>query len=177
MIDIFVGYAGLSISFAIFAALLLWVFIKADNISWGKKLLTVPLVLAYSIVLYYVPVNFMGYASPDILGLKQIIIVESYAVENDAIYFLIIDYNKENIKSFLPRPDDAAISGKPRLYKIVYNSNVHKELIRLREKKARDGRGMLVLSIEKLQGFTGLIPSESPFELIDPAEVLKKTEE
>ena len=177
MFDLFVGYSGLAVSFVIFAVILLWIFIKADNISWKAKLLTIPLVLAYTIILYYIPINFMGHASPNVKGVCQVIILKYFVVEGDAIYFLVLDYNKENIMALLPRPVDAVKTGRPTLYKIKYNSDTHKALIEAQNDKDMLGRGRLVTTLERLQGFNQLFKGKKPFDLMDPANVLKKEPE
>lgn len=173
--DIFVGYTGLAISFVIFAAILLWIFIKADNIGFKKKLLTVPLVLAYSIILYYIPVNFMGYASDDMEDVGMVIVLKTYVIEDDALYFLVIDYNKANVMLFFPRPVDSGKPTAPRLYKVVYNSDLHRKLLDAQARLKTQGRGGMLLDTEMLRGFSdvGLL-GKDPFSLFDPAEILKK---
>lgn len=173
--DILVGYAGLAISFVMFAIILLLVFIKANNISWKTKLVTIPVVLAYSILLYYTPGQFMGYASDNIEGVGQVIVLEYHVVESEALYFLVIDYNKQNINAMIPRPTDATKSTAPRLYKIIYNSEAHKQIIEAWDaRKKSKNRLAVTVNLDRLKGIELLTPAQKPFKLFDPAEMLKK---
>lgn len=178
MFDLFVGYTGLAISFVMFAFIILVIFIRANNISWKSKFVTIPLVLLYSIVLYYTPGQFMGYASGDVEDVGQVIVLHYFVVEDDAIYFMVLDYNKENISMLLPRPVDATKGRSPRLYKIKYNSEIHKALLKAwAQQKKSKGRLGILADFNKLHGIAMLNPGEKAFEMFDPAKVLRKTEE
>jgi hypothetical protein len=174
--DILVGYGGLAISFVIFAVIFLLILIKANNISFKLKFLMVPLVLAYSIVLYSTVQNFLGYPTEKAGYLKEVIVLSFHVDEGDAIYFWVIKYNKENVVDrFFPTPPEAIDSDAPVYVKIKYNSKLHKQLmeaIAKAEASKRDAR--IKMDMNKLRGLQSLRSNESPFDLFDPLDVMRK---
>lgn len=175
--DLFVGYAGLAVAFVIMMSILLAIFIKATNISWKIKFTVIPLVLWYSIALYNVPGNFMGWPTEKITGLNEVFILAYRIEENKAIYFWIIDYDTGNSRVIID-PSGAFtpyIEGTPRLIKIKYNSKIHDALLEaLKKQQAGDGRFGLAMNLNKLRSFLALGDKEPLFELIDPEELLDK---
>jgi len=151
--DIFLGYAGVAVAFTIMMSILLMIFIRANNISWKLKFVLIPFVLWFSVALYHVPSNFMGWPTEKWSIQNEVIILEYHIVEDKAIYFWVIDYNIKNIRSiadprtaFTPYIDDT-----PRAYKVAYNSEIHKQLEENRARLARLGRGTLKMNMETLR--------------------------
>ena len=177
--DIFLGYAGIAIAFAIMMFILLIVFIKANNISWKLKFVLIPFVMWYSVALYHVPGNFMGWPTEKWSVQNEVIILYTHVQEGKAIYFWVIDYNIENVRhlidprqAFFPYVDDT-----PRAYKIEYDSELHKRLLAAKKRLQELGRGAMLMRLEMLSGMSAFDGNVPLFKLFDPAEVLKKAED
>ena len=176
--DIFLGYAGVAVAFVIMMSVLLMIMIKSKDISWKLKLVLVPFVIWYSVALYHVPSNFMGWPTETWSIQNEVIILDWHVEEKKAIYFWVVDYNIKNVRAlidprhaFFPFIDDT-----PRAYKIVYNSDLHKRLVAQHRKMKQMRRGSMTMHLEKLQGFQQFDANEV-FKIFDPAEVLKKNPE
>ena len=76
----------------------------------------------------------------------------------------------------LPRPYDTEVSTAPRLYKVVYNSDLHEELMKAQEELANQGRGAMMMHMDAMHGFNnmGLLGNKKVFELFDPMEEMRK---
>ena len=176
--DLFIGYAGIALTFVIMMTILLMILIKANNISWKLKLLVIPMVLWYSVALYHVPGNFMGWPTEKWQVQNQVIVLDYKIDEEEAIYFWVVDYNLKNVRFFAdprntyyPFVDDT-----PRAYKIVYNSELHKQLVEARNKRKRLGRGSMMMRMDRLQGLSTFGEDNEVFDIFDPAQVLRKAE-
>jgi len=177
--DIFMGYAGVAIAFIIMMFVLLMIFIKANNISWKLKFVLVPLVIWYSVALYHVPPNFMGWPAEKWQIQNEVIILNVHVVEKDAFYFTVVDYNIENIRRIIdPRTFHMPhIDATPRLYVVKYNSKLHEALVEARRRLATLGRGSLTMRRDRLEGFSKFDGKKPLFKLLDPADVLRKDPE
>ena len=176
--DIFLGYAGVAIAFSIMMFVLLMIFIKTNNISWKLKFVLIPLIMWYSVALYHTPANFMGWPAEKWSIQNEVIILSTYTDEDKAIYFWVVDYNIKNVRvlidprqAFYPYIDDT-----PRAYKIVYDSDIHKELIAAKRKMMALGRGNMIMNMGQLDGMSRFNNSMPLFKIFDPAEVLRKTD-
>ena len=177
--DIFIGYAGLVIAWVIMMSILLMIFIKADNISWKLKFITIPLVLWFSVALYNIPGNFMGWPTEKWAVQNEVIILSVKVDEGKAIYFWVVDYNIQNVRVLID-PRNAImpyIDDTPRAYKVKYNSKVHEALVEARRRLATLGRGALTMRRDRLEGFSKFDGKKPLFELLDPADVLRKDPE
>ena len=176
--DIFLGYAGVALAFVIMMFVLLMIMIKANNINWKLKFVLIPFVIWFSVALYHVPSNFMGWPAEKWSIQNEVIILSYHIEEKKAIYFWVIDYNIKNVRAlidprtaFFPYIDDT-----PRAYKIVYNSELHKQLEETRARLARLGRGTLKMNMERLNGMNVFDVNTPLFKIFDPAEALRKIE-
>jgi len=177
MDNIFVGYSSLAISFVMFAFVFLLVFIKANNINLKLKFLMVPLLLCYSIVLYFTVQNFLGYPSKEVKGLGSVFVLSYDIQEDEAIYFWVKSYNRDNILSrYFPNPPEGLNVTAPIYVKIEYNSEIHKKLAEAAA-KAEEENKELKMDGDKLRGFVTFNIDDDPFELFDPMEALRKEPE
>jgi hypothetical protein len=177
--DIFLGYAGVAIAFVIMMFVLLMIMIKANNISWKLKFVLIPFVMWYSVALYHVPQNFMGWPTEKWSIQNEVIILDYYIEEEKAIYFWVVDYNIKNMRALVD-PRQAFypfIDGTPRAYKIVYDSKTHKELVAAKRKLMALGRGSMRMNLDKLDGMSRFDGNTPLFKLFDPAEFLRKATE
>lgn len=174
--DIFLGYAGVAIAFIVMMFVLMMIFIKANNINWKLKFVLIPFVIWYSIALYHVPQNFMGWPAEKWSIQNEVIIISYYIEEKKAIYFWVVDYNIKNVRSlvdprqaFYPFIDDT-----PRVYKITYGSGIHEDLLEARRKMEQLGRGSMSVHMDRLAGMNKFDSNNPMFKIFDPAEALKK---
>jgi hypothetical protein len=177
--DIFLGYAGVAIAFVIMMFVLLMIMIKANNISWKLKFVLIPFVMWYSVALYHVPQNFMGWPTEKWSIQNEVIVLDYYIEEKKAIYFWVVDYNIKNMRALVD-PRQAFypfIDSTPRAYKIVYDSETHKELVEAKRKLMALGRGSMRMNLDKLDGMSRFDGNTPLFKLFDPAEFLKKSTE
>jgi len=176
--DLFVGYAGVALTFVIMMSVFMLILIKSNDINWKLKAVLIPFVLWFSVALYHVPQNFMGWPTEKWSIQHQVIILKTHVVEDDSIYFWVIDYNLDTVRTLVdPRhtfwPTTAAI---PRGYRVKYNSDLHERLVAARKKMKRQGRGSMMMSMDRLQSLSAFNRNEPLFELFDPAEVLRKAD-
>ena len=176
--DLFVGYAGIALTFVIMMSVLLLILIKSNDINWKLKAILIPFVIWFSVALYHVPQNFMGWPTEKWSIQHQVIILKTHVVEDDSIYFWVIDYNLDTVRSLAdPRdafwPTTAAI---PRAYRVKYSSKLYEELVKAKRKLQQQGRGSMMTSMDRLQSLSTFNKNEPLFELFDPAEVLRKAD-
>lgn len=177
--DIFLGYTGVALAFAIIMFVLLMIFIKANNISWKLKFVLIPFVMWYSVALYYVPQNFMGWPADKWSVQNEVIVLNFHIQEKKAIYFLVVDYNFKNLRMMIdPRTlHTPYVDDTPRLYKISYGSELHKRLLEAKRKLQKLGRGGMLMDMDKLAGMSTFNSNTPLFKIFDPADALKKLDD
>lgn len=176
MDNIFIGYASLALSFVAFAFIFLLVLVKANNISYKFKLVMIPLLLCYSIVLYSTIQNFLGYPSTRVEELKSVFILSYSVEEGDAIYLWVKAYNRDNVfHRYFPNPPEGLKISAPIYVKIEYDSELYKKLVEAAARAERENK-QLKTDGDRLMGFRTFSVNENPFELFDPMEVLRKEE-
>jgi hypothetical protein len=177
--DIFLGYAGVAVAFGIMMFVLMMIFIRANNISWKLKLVLIPFIMWYSVALYHIPQNFMGWPAEKWSIQNEVIILSFYIVEKEAFYFTVVDYNFKNLRKMYdartihtPYIDDT-----PRLYKVTYNSDLHKNLLDAKRRLSELGRGGMTMNMDMLPGMSRFDGNSPLFKIFDPADALRKIEE
>jgi hypothetical protein len=169
------GFLGLTLAFLLIAVVLLWFFIKA-KVPVLLKLIVIPLVIWYSLVLLYTPNKLLGWPSPEewpegAMVLK-FIIVEPSPNKPGGFYFWLIDdgYMKRQellkigkiAQSETPgllevlNPKDIfgyKSTNTPRAYIMPYDREFHKMLTKKdKKKKGMRGRGVMRLFRKMLKG-------------------------
>lgn len=183
--DILLGYNGLAVAFIIIAALHLYfiIYSKARVIT---KALIVPLVLWYSLVLFYTPEKLMGWPTPssvpDNSRVLSMMFREPFKGSPGSIYILAIGYtgvNKSNIGEALDPGHVFGYSEKnvARLYRLPYNRVLHKRLKR-GEKKAEESGGFLKIGGIKKRKNKGTEGDGEQLEIeinvVDPKQLMPK---
>ncbi|OGF25269.1 hypothetical protein A2468_02040 [Candidatus Falkowbacteria bacterium RIFOXYC2_FULL_46_15] len=145
--SIWTGYAGIITTFVILGTLLLWLLIKS-KIHIFVKILIVPVVLWYSLVLYYVPEKLLGWPTPDDIpdrsAVFATIIKEPGPSDQGAIYIWLMDIDGRKKTNWANPKNVFEYSEKnaPRSYKLPYSRGLHEELQKGEE--ARE-RGMIIM--------------------------------
>lgn len=186
------GYAGLTTAYILLAAMLLWLFINSRTYLF-LKILIVPLVLWYGIVLYYTPTNLMGWPTaiksveelPGDAFVSGIQIKEpnKKTLEPGAIFITVIKFSDKSEMKFSLNPKEAfTYLGKeePRIYKIPYSKELHKKILEA-QKKQRGRSGSTIKTKKKLKGDKkeGTVGTENSkakemFRIINPIELMPK---
>ncbi len=147
--DTLLGYSGLSIAFIIIIALHLY-FIIYSKVKVITKVIIIPTVLWYSLILFNTPGKLMGWPVPDQLvpensRILSKIIREPFGDDLGAIYLLTVNYSKVEKKSFIQLINLKHIFGYnekyvPRLYELPYSRDLHRRLNEsLKEAKNKGG--------------------------------------
>lgn len=120
---------GIPIAFSLIAILLLW-FIIGSKGHWSIKFIAIPFTLFFSLVIWN-SINYLtGWPCNDPLPEKYLL---HWAVvkENRDIYILVEETNaKDQDLVFLPND----FKKQPRLYRLDYNREIHKQLEESRKK-------------------------------------------
>jgi len=144
--DILASYSGLSLAFAIISALFLY-FIIGSNMKVVVKAVIIPIVIWFTLVLYFTPQKLMGWPTPaeppDGSVIILPIIKEPSGGSKGFIDMLVIVRN-ESKQSLIDQLDAKNVfsyraDNTPRLYRLPYDRNMHKDL--LEAQKAIKKRG------------------------------------
>lgn len=191
-----ISILGLSISFVILAALLLWVCVD-KNVSKVIKALMIAGVLWFGLVLLYTPSNMMGWPiSTTYDGLPDMGVVLSWKViqpningPEAGIYIWMVPKEegapeKSLFEIILLDPRYAfkyTLKDTPRCYKLPYEKEEHRRLSK-KAAKARKLKGALIFkrgprergkSKRQGQGYK----DDSGWKVLDPEEIMKKAQE
>lgn len=148
--DILLGYNGLAVAFIIIAALHLY-FIIYSKAKIVTKALIIPVVLWYSLTLFYIPGKLMGWPTsspiPDNSRVLSMMFREPFKGRPGSIYILAVSYvevNESNISEVLNPKHVFGYSEKnvPRFYRLPYKRELHKRL-QEGEKQAKKKGGFL----------------------------------
>ncbi len=183
--DILSGYSGLAVAFIIVAALHLYfiIYSKAKVIT---KALIVPLVLWYSLVLFYTPEKLMGWPTsssmPDNSRVLSMMFREPFKNSPGSIYILAVGYTEVNKSNIGEALDPSHVFGynernTPRFYKLPYNRELHKRL-KEGEKKAKKTGGFLKIGGRKKNknkdNTVGGEQIEIEIDVVDPKQLMPK---
>ena len=153
--DILLGYSGLLTAFIIIAAIHLY-FIIESKAKVLTKALIIPIVLWFSLVLFYTPEKLMGWPTsqemPNNSMVMSMLIREPYGSSPGAIYILALHdrfsekITKSSVKKYLNPKSVFGYTTKniPRFYKLTYDRELHKDL-KKGEKKVEQKGGYLRL--------------------------------
>lgn len=143
------GYLGIITAYILIATMLLWLFINSKTYL-AIKIVAVPLVLWYGLVLYHTPGNLMGWPKKieSVEDLPRDAFVVGVSIKEPSkktsdpggIFITIVETNSDTEVHFTLNPKAAFTydgSGKPRIYEIPYTKKLHKQMIEMQ--KAKDG--------------------------------------
>lgn len=144
--ELWSGYIGLTISFVIISAIVLWFAIRTPGQIIIKAML-IPVTIWYGLILYYSVPNLMGWpvsqSVPDKSHVIAVRINEPNPMHNDpgAIYFWIIvkpsSKNSEQKLAGLFNIKNVFSSNKktqPRAYQLPYSRKLHKAIVEAQRK-------------------------------------------
>lgn len=183
--DISLGYNGLAIAFIIIAALHLYVIVYS-KVRVTIKALLIPMVLWYSLVLFYTPGKLMGWPTPqpipDNSRVLSIMFREPFKGRPGSIYILAVSHveiNKSNIEEVLNPKYIFGYSEKnvARFYRLPYERELHKRL-KKGEKQAKEKGGFMRIDkgkkvkIKKKNNW--VFEEELRIEIVDPKVLMPK---
>lgn len=198
--DIISAYSGLGVAFIIIASLFLYFFINSKG-HIGFKMLLIPIVLWYSLVLLYMPPKMMGWpTTQEPFGenrLIQLLIKEPFKNNPGAIYLLVIGDEGEKVslmnKMLNPKYTfEYNQENTPRFFKIPYDRELHKQLkdaeaeaarkkgfIKLKFLKKKNKKGKKGKSGQGAREGRSVSSKEHIFKIriIEPMQVLRKNTE
>jgi len=135
--NILTGYLGLTMGFLVLVTLFLWILIQSNTKLW-IKVVTIPIVLWYSLILFYTPGKLMGWPTPDPIpesALLLLAIIQEPSAEDDgAIYVWLFDdsrlkENKSIAKAINPKNVfDYTQKNTPRVHVVPYDEKLHKKI-------------------------------------------------
>jgi len=172
------GTLSIIISYILVILFLLWRY-SDENKKWGQSvlILSTPLLIWYSLILFFSLNSMMGYPTnstmPDDTIIYSYRIVEPTDSECGGMYFWGLPAEKIMDQTFIPRS-----------YRLEYNKELHKQLMqkgsgkggkilmwRLLDLKNRGAKMDLLLKGKYSAG-----QNAGNFEMINPAEILTKEE-
>lgn len=182
---ILTGYIGLAIAFIIITTILIF-FLISSKIHVIIKIVVIPIVIWYGMVLFFTPDNLRGWPTdqpiPDDSRVISVLINEPDTISKGAIYLWVID--KDTKKTILDPENMFCYNEKntPRVYKIQYNKELHKRLIMALKKAGKTGGFITVKNLfgkwgksNKNKEGKGIPDSGSlEFEVTNPRTILKK---
>ena len=185
------GYAGLTTAYVLIAAMLLWLFINSRTHLVAKVLL-VPVVLWYGIVLYYTPSNLMGWptsiaSEKELPGDAFVVSIQikepsKKKLDPGAIFITVIELGDKPKVKLSVNPKAAFTyngHGEPRTFKVPYSKELHKKILEA-EKKRRGSRGSRIKTAKKIKkGKKGTVgdgesKSKEMFRIVNPIDLMPK---
>lgn len=191
------GYLGLTTAYILIASMLLWLFINSKT-HLALKIIAIPLVLWYGLVLYYTPGNLMGWPKTiasvqDLPGdafVVSVSIKEPSKKNSDpgGIFITLVELSKEDKVSFSLDPKAAFTydgSGKPRTYEVPYSKQLHRQIIEM-QKAQKGSPGSRIKTNKKGKNKKGkkdgtvgdeTSMAKEKFRIINPIELMPKDQQ
>lgn len=184
------GFIGLTVAFVLIAIIILWTMIRS-NIHIVAKILIIPLVIWYSIVLFYTPNKLLGWPTPELFpeGARVItfLIIEPTQVKSGGFYFwLIDDLHKDISTNIIDNINPKQVfsyteTDTPRVYYMPYDRAFHKQMIKKRKKQG-EIKGIMRLYHKMVPGKktknkgrnTHKNDGKYEIKVTDPSTLLKK---
>lgn len=135
------GLMGLAVAFVLLASIWAWILIRATKYR-ALKFVMIPILIWYSLVVYFAPSNLIGWPCktepPD-----GAIILAFQISEPTYIYIWAVDGAYDPIPTLDPRGlTKYTFTGTPRAHTVLYTKSLHKELIAA-EKQKRERNHLL----------------------------------
>jgi len=178
------AYIGLSVAFILIVSILLYFVINSDtHVAIKAGLITI--VVWYSLVLFYTPPKLMGWPTyqdlPDSSLIVFALVKEPRGKDLGGMYLLLLiqESNRTLLEQINPKNIfDYSEKNTPRLYRIPYDRELHKELMKKRKQAARSRGGLKLKKKKKKNKGTGRGKQRDKdmfkIELINPMEMLGK---
>lgn len=185
--SLYLGYLSLGMAFVILASILLWNGFRLR--SFRVSLVMVPLVIWYSMALFYVPSHLMGWPSNNKIPEKFIVISswvhEPMKGQKGGIYFWGFEWDGKKPDRNLTTPKDAfryipESMSTPRAFRIGYSLGLHKKLMKQQEEVEQVAGGLMMIKrsekrIAEQENEEQIGPeSDLEFTILNPAEVQTK---
>ena len=188
--DIIAGYLSIALSFVLLATMFLWFFIKG-NASIYLKLIIIPVVIWYTLALYYAPDNLMGWPTPEgPPSVARVIygIVQKPGFEREGVIYLwMISLDKEDDfrkgLSSMINPEnvfDYNAKNVPRAYKLPYNEKLDRQLAKGKDARMNDLGSVMIFKrkgkgkLKKRKGYGEEYKDDTKIEIHNLRGTMKK---
>lgn len=161
--DVLTSYAGLTTAFLSLSTMLSYLFIKSKA-SLKMKFIVIPFLLWFSVALYFVPSNLMGWPTskqpPENSVIISYLIKEPRAEQKGFIDLLIMTKNDE-IKSLKNQLNPVHIfrfteKNTERLFRLPYSRDLHKRIFEAKKKAGNSG----IMKLKKMKKGKGQLGSK-----------------
>ncbi len=181
--EVISAYLGLTVAFMIVGSILLYFVINSKS-HVLLKAAVITIVLWYGLVMFYTPPRLMGWPTyqdlPDESRIIYVLVREPRKDDAGGIYLLLMnvgDGTKSLVQQINPKHIfDYSSKNTPRLYKIAYSREFHKNLEKAKRKAGRGG--IIKLKKGKINnksdGNSRQIKEEFKFTVLNPMELLTK---
>jgi len=175
------AYISLIVSFSLLAILSLW-FIIGSRGHIMLKMVAVPLVLWYGLVVFYAMPTLRGWPTDEIppsdAWLISFVVDEPNAEDAGGIYIwcnLRPPTDPMSIFQMMIRPFPT-IESKPRAYRIPYTKEMHKKIVKAHNQQQQQQGSRIVLQTDKEmpKGEGRVEDDQLKFKIINPMELLPK---
>jgi hypothetical protein len=174
--DILTAYAGLSLAFVIITSLFLY-FIIGSKAPVLVKFVIIPIVIWFTLALYFTPGKLMGWPTPAEPPNNSIIllpIVKEPVGDSKGFIDLLVIVREESKKSLIEQLKPGNVfsynsKNTERIYRLPYDRDLHKKLTEA-QKKARKNGGFMMYSRKGKSQYE----DESRIKVINPRDIIKK---
>jgi len=182
--DILTAYAGLSIAFVIITSLFLY-FIIGSKAPLLVKAVLIPIVIWFTLALYFTPEKLMGWPTPAEPPDKSIIllpIIKEPAGDSKGFIDLLVIVREESKKSLIEQLKPGNVfsynsKNTERIYRLPYDKELHKAIVEARKNAKKIG-GFMVFSRKKSRigkkGNKSKPKDDFTVKVINPRTILKK---
>jgi hypothetical protein len=184
--SLFIGYLSLGIAFVILVSILLWNGFGPR--SFRVSLVMVPLVIWYSMALFYVPSHLLGWPSNHKIPEKFLVISfwvhEPMKGQQGGIYLWGREWDGKKPERNLTSPKQAfryiPELMTPRAFRVDYSRALHKKLMKQREEVEQVAGGIMMIErrkkrIVEQEGDEQIGPEDfMEFTILNPAETPTK---
>jgi len=144
--DILAGYFGLSLAFVIISSVFLC-FIIGSKINVSVKAVLIPLVVWFTLVLYYTPGKLMGWPNPGEPPDNSIILlylIKEPAGDKAGFIDMLVIMNDTSKRSFVDQLAPVNVFGytdtnAERMFRLPYERKLHEELVEKSKEAKRKG--------------------------------------
>ncbi len=148
--DVLIAYAGLSVAFVIIASLFLY-FIIESKAPLFVKVIIIPIVIWFTLALYFTPGKLMGWpthAEPPDKSIILLPIIKEPAGDSKGFIDLLVIVREESKKSLIEQLKPVNVfsynnKNTERIYRLPYDRELHETLTKAQRKAKKIGGFML----------------------------------